>query len=52
MPGEQRALVRQKLVAAALEVITTRGWDGASTRRVAAQAGVTPGLVHYHLGCR
>lgn len=50
MPEEQEPLVRQKLVAAALDVIATRGWDGASTRHVAAQAGVTPGLVHYHFG--
>jgi AcrR family transcriptional regulator len=43
---ETRAL----LVGAAIEVIARDGWGGMTTRKVARQAGVNPGLVHYHFG--
>lgn len=44
-----RGEVRDRLVAAAAEVIAEAGWGEASTRRVADRAGLTPGLVHYHV---
>lgn len=40
--------VRHRLMAAATELIPELGWEAVSTRLVAEQAGVTPGLVHYH----
>lgn len=40
--------VRQRLLAAAVELIAERGWTAVSTRVVAERAGVTAGLVHYH----
>ena len=39
---------RERLVAAAQHVIAEHGWSGVTTRRVAVQAGVNAGLVHYH----
>ncbi len=40
--------VRQRLLAAAVELIAERGWTAVSTRTVAERAGVAAGLVHYH----
>jgi AcrR family transcriptional regulator len=40
--------VRERLLHAAVELIPRHGWEAVSTRMVAEQAGVTPGLVHYH----
>ncbi|PPK65208.1 TetR/AcrR family transcriptional regulator [Actinokineospora auranticolor] len=40
--------VRQRLVAAATELIVERGWSAVSTRVLAERAAVAPGLVHYH----
>lgn len=40
--------VRQRLVAAAVELIPERGWTAVSTRVLAERAGVTPSVVHYH----
>lgn len=42
--------VRRRLLAAATQLIPELGWEAVSTRLVAEQAGVTPGLVHYHFG--
>jgi AcrR family transcriptional regulator len=42
------AAVRRRIEAAAVELITERGWGSVSTRMLAERAGVTPGLVHYH----
>ena len=38
---------RAELIAAASRVIARDGLAGATTRRIAAEAGVPPGLVHY-----
>lgn len=38
---------RAQLVAAAVEVMTEEGVERASTRRIAARAGVSQGIVHY-----
>lgn len=40
--------VRQRLLAAAVELIAERGWTGVSTRTIAERAGVATGVVHYH----
>jgi AcrR family transcriptional regulator len=40
--------VRQRLIAAAVELIPERGWTAVSTRVLADRAGVTPSVVHYH----
>lgn len=40
--------VRQRLLAAALELLPERGWPAVSTRVLAERAGVTPSVVHYH----
>lgn len=40
--------VRQRLLAAAVELIPERGWAAVSTRVLAERAGVTPSVVHYH----
>ena len=40
--------VRERLTAAATELIAELGWAGVSTRVLAERAGLTPGLVHYH----
>ncbi|TCO58316.1 TetR/AcrR family transcriptional regulator [Actinocrispum wychmicini] len=40
--------VRERLLAAAVELIPERGWTAVSTRVLADRAGVTPSVVHYH----
>jgi AcrR family transcriptional regulator len=46
---QQRGLeTRERLVEAALEVFARHGFDGATTREIAAAAGVPQGLVTYH----
>jgi AcrR family transcriptional regulator len=40
--------VRQRLLAAAAELIPERGWSAVSTRILADRADVTPSVVHYH----
>ena len=39
---------RQRLVEAALHEFSRQGFDGASTRRIAARAGVPQSAVPYH----
>jgi AcrR family transcriptional regulator len=39
---------RERILAAALDVFSDRGFDGASTREIAARAGVTQPLLTYH----
>jgi AcrR family transcriptional regulator len=39
---------RQRLLAAAVELVQEVGWGAVSTRAIAQRAGVPPGLVHYH----
>ena len=46
--AERGRVVRQKLLAAAAELIPERGWTAVSTRILADRAGVTPSVVHYH----
>lgn len=44
----QRAGVKHRLLAAAVELIPERGWSAVSTRVLAERAGVSPSVVHYH----
>lgn len=46
--AERGREVRQRLLAAAVELIPERGWTAVSTRVLAERAGVTPSVVHYH----
>ena len=48
MTTQRAQEVRERLLAAAAELIAERGWAGVSTRVLAERAGVGPGLVHYH----
>ncbi|WP_307324051.1 TetR/AcrR family transcriptional regulator [Microbacterium sp. SORGH_AS_0862] len=43
---------RAQLIAAAIEVMTTEGIEAVSTRRVAQEAGVSVGVVHYCFGTK
>lgn len=47
-PSPAEARPRERLAAAAVALIAEAGWRAATTRGVAARAGVNPGLVHYH----
>ncbi|MFE0021007.1 TetR/AcrR family transcriptional regulator [Amycolatopsis sp. NPDC059021] len=47
MPRISAAQRRQDFVHAAVEVIATHGIDGATTRRIAEQAGANLAMVHY-----
>jgi AcrR family transcriptional regulator len=40
----------RRLLDSALEMFSERGFDGATTREIAARAGVNLGLVQYHFG--
>ncbi|WP_033289251.1 TetR/AcrR family transcriptional regulator [Amycolatopsis jejuensis] len=46
--AERGREVRQRLLAAAVELVPERGWAAVSTRVLADRAGVTPSVVHYH----
>jgi AcrR family transcriptional regulator len=43
---------RERMVEAALEVFTDKGFDAASTRQIAARAGVNHGLIPYYFGTK
>lgn len=39
---------RERLIAAAFRVVAREGLEAASVKAIAADAGLTPGLLHYH----
>ncbi len=43
-----RAQRREEIAAALLKVMAKRGYEGAALSDVAAEAGLTQGLIHYH----
>jgi TetR/AcrR family transcriptional regulator len=43
---------REAILAAALDLFSERGFDGASTREIAARAGVTQPLLNYHFSSK
>lgn len=49
-PDERSADTRRALVDAALEVLRTEGFAGATARTIAGRAGCNQGLVFYHFG--
>lgn len=48
--GESNA--RQAILAAATEEFGEHGYDGTTTRGIAARAGVDPALLHHHFGTK
>ena len=47
-----KALRRKQIAEALGSVLATEGYDGATIAAIAAEAGLTPGLVHYHFGSK
>ena len=45
---QQREATRERIVEAAVEVFTEKGFEGASTREIARRAGANQGLITYH----
>lgn len=48
--GTDRREVRRQLLQAARELFARHGYDGVSMRRLAAEAGATPAMIHYYFG--
>jgi len=42
--------VRGRLLMAARDLFTQHGFEGTSTRRIAAEARATPAMIHYYFG--
>ncbi len=51
-PRTAPADTRERILEAALEAFSERGFDGARTREIAAGAGVPLGLLQYHFGAK
>ena len=49
---ENSTEVRQRILDAALEIFSENGFDGATTRKIAARADVPLGLLRYYFGCK
>jgi AcrR family transcriptional regulator len=49
---EEAADSREAILRAALRAFSVRGFDGASTREIAAEAGVNHGLIPYYFGSK
>lgn len=47
-PAAAPATTRDKLIDAAFRVVARDGLEAASVKTIAAEAGVAPGLLHYH----
>lgn len=47
-----RAARRQQITDALLTVLSTEGYTGASIQAIAASAGLSPGLIHYHFSSK
>jgi AcrR family transcriptional regulator len=43
---------REQLIDAARELFAERGYDAATTREIAARAGVDPGMIRHHFGSK
>ena len=49
---ERRPDTRERILEAALDVFTERGFEGASARQIATRAGVNHGLIAYYFGSK
>jgi AcrR family transcriptional regulator len=49
---QDQPTTREKLIAAAFAVVGREGMDAASVKIIAAEAGVAPGLLHYHFATK
>ncbi len=49
---KDRSKTKQKLMEAALEVFTEKGFAGASTREIVEKSGVTKPTLYYHFGSK
>ena len=47
-PARKTNPTRERLIEAAFAVVAREGLEAASVKTIAAEAGVTPGLMHYH----
>lgn len=52
MPRPSADATRDRILAAAVELFSERSYDGASTRQIAALAGVTQPLLNHHFGSK
>ena len=50
--SDAAASTRDKLIDAAFAVVAREGFDKASVKDIAREAGLTPGLLHYHFASR
>lgn len=51
-PRPSADATRERILAAALELFSELSFDGATTREIAARAGVTQGLLNYHFSSK
>ncbi len=53
-PARQKRAVetRERVIEAALQAFAERGFDGATTREIAARAGINQGLIGYHFASK
>ena len=51
-PIEDEVSTRDRMLDAALGAFSELGYDGASTREIAARAGVNQGLIPYYFGSK
>ena len=49
-PSPSKPETRERILEAALDVFTERGFEGASARQIAARAGANHGLIAYYFG--
>ena len=53
MPRKSNTAARRaQIIDAMLTVMAASGYEGASIQAIARQAGLTPGLLHYHFGSK
>jgi len=52
LASESGSETRDRILVAALEAFSEKGFDGATTREIAARAGVTLGLLQYYFGSK
>ena len=52
IPRPSADATRERILAAALDLFSELSFDGATTREIAARAGVTQGLLNYHFSSK